>query len=155
MKMKKNVLPRLLPYLKKSKGPLLLALLSALVSVALSLLSPLLVGQGSFELVQEEFAKQVDKRERIAEEASSALEYAFDFMEQAFGEGQEMLVFVTELAMGPASNAFITENGCERYYKYNKDLLLDSRRAELNRQINANLTRDTERGLSVLPQGMQ
>ena len=116
---------------------------------------PLLVGQGSFELVQEEFTKQVDKRERIAEEASSALEYAFDFMEQAFGEGQEMLVFVTELAMGPASNAFITENGCERYYKYNKDLLLDSRRAELNRQINANLTRDTERGLSVLPQGMQ
>ena len=113
------------------------------------------MGQGSFELVQEEFAKQVDKRERIAEEASSALEYAFDFMEQAFGEGQEMLVFVTELAMGLASNAFITENGCERYYKYNKDLLLDSRRAELNRQINANLTRDTERGLSVLPQGMQ
>ena len=52
MKMKKNVLPRLLPYLKKSKGPLLLALLSALVSVALSLLSPLLVGQGIDVIVE-------------------------------------------------------------------------------------------------------
>ncbi|MBQ5754349.1 MAG: ATPase, partial [Oscillospiraceae bacterium] len=115
---------------------------------------PLLVGDGSFELVQEEFAKQVDKRETISEEASAALEHAFDFMEKAFDEGQEMLVFITELAMGPYSNAFITENGCERYYKYNKNLLLDSRRAELNRQISANITRDTERGLSALPLGM-
>ena len=115
---------------------------------------PLLVGEGSFELVQEEFAKQVDKREAIAGEAAAALEHAFDFMEKAFDEGQEMLVFITELAMGPYSNAFITENGCERYYKYNKNLLLDSRRAELNRQINANIARDAERGLSVLPQGM-
>ena len=44
--MKASVLKRLLPYLKKSRLPLVLALLSAFASVALSLLSPLLVGQG-------------------------------------------------------------------------------------------------------------
>ena len=43
---------RLLPYLKKSRGPLLLALVSAFASVALSLLSPLLVGRGIDGLIE-------------------------------------------------------------------------------------------------------
>ena len=43
--MKPPVLSRLLPYLNKSRGPLLLALVSAFASVALGLLSPLLVGR--------------------------------------------------------------------------------------------------------------
>ena len=31
-------------------------------------------------------------------------------------------MFVTELTVDPVSHAFLTENGCERYFKYNKDL---------------------------------
>ena len=50
--MKASVLKRLLPYLKKSRLPLVLALLSAFASVALSLLSPLLVGQGIDVIVE-------------------------------------------------------------------------------------------------------
>ena len=42
--MKKGVVRRLTPYLKRSGLPLVLALLSALCSVGLSLLSPKLVG---------------------------------------------------------------------------------------------------------------
>ena len=54
--MNKSMIVRLLPYLKKSRGPLLLALVSAIISVALSLLSPRLVGQGIDGLI----AGQVD-----------------------------------------------------------------------------------------------
>ena len=58
-------------------------------------------------------------------------------MEQAFEESQEMVVFVTELTLSPAAHAFITETGCERYFQYNKDLLLDHRKAALQRELNA------------------
>ena len=75
--------------------------------------------------------------EKIQEEASAALEAAFDFMEQAFGESQEMVIFVTELTVSPAAHTFITENGCDRYFRYNKDLLLDSRKAALDHELAA------------------
>ena len=47
------------------------------------------------------------------------------------------MVFVTELTLSPAAHAFITETGCERYFQYNKDLLLDHRKAALQRELNA------------------
>ena len=68
---------------------------------------------------------------------AAALEAAFDFMEQAFAESQEMVVFVTELTVNPASHQFLTENGCERYFQYNKDLLLDHRKAALQQELAA------------------
>ena len=58
-------------------------------------------------------------------------------MEQAFAESQEMVVFVTELTVDPVSHAFLTENGCERYFQYNKDLLLDHRKAALQQELAA------------------
>ena len=57
-------------------------------------------------------------------------------MEQAFGEGQEMVVFVTELSIGKYSVWFLRENDCDRYYMYNKNLLFDEREAGLRSQIN-------------------
>ena len=35
------------------------------------------------------------------------------------------------------AHAFLTENGCERYFKYNKDLLLDHRKAALQQELSA------------------
>ena len=77
------------------------------------------------------------EREKAQQTASAALEAAFDFMEQAFAESQEMVVFVTELTVDPVSHAFLTENGCERYFQYNKDLLLDHRKAALQQELSA------------------
>ena len=56
-------------------------------------------------------------------------------MEDAFGEGQEMVVFVTELTMDPDASAFIMENGCEKYFKYNQSLLIGSRRAAILKEL--------------------
>ena len=60
-----------------------------------------------------------------------ALEYAFDFLEKAFENGQEMVVFVTELAIGAESAMFLAEHTCERYMRYNEKLLVGTRKAEL------------------------
>ncbi len=81
------------------------------------------------------FDKQCELRMRTIKKASSALENTFTFMEEAFGEGQEMIVFITELTMDPDASQFITENGCERYFKYNKTLLVGSRRASILKEL--------------------
>ena len=72
------------------------------------------------EAIRADFEAQVSRREQMVEEAAENLECAFDFCETAFGEGQELVVFVTELTINPYSSWFISENGCDRYYKYNK-----------------------------------
>ena len=92
---------------------------------------------GAFGLLRAQFQTLADDREAAQNTASAALEAAFDFMEQAFAESQEMVVFVTELTLSPAAHAFITENGCERYFQYNKDLLLDHRKAALQQELAA------------------
>ena len=92
---------------------------------------------GAFGLLRSQFQTLADDREAAQNTASAALEAAFDFMEQAFAESQEMVVFVTELTLSPAAHAFITENGCERYFQYNKDLLLDHRKAALQQELAA------------------
>ena len=93
--------------------------------------------QPAFDLLRTQFQSLAEERENTQNTASAALEAAFDFMEQAFAESQEMVVFVTELTLSPAAHAFITENGCERYFQYNKDLLLDHRKAALQQELAA------------------
>ena len=93
--------------------------------------------QPAFDLLRTQFQSLAEERENAQNTASAALEAAFDFMEQAFAESQEMVVFVTELTLSPAAPAFITEHGCERYFQYNKDLLLDHRKAALQQELAA------------------
>ena len=52
---------------------------------------------------------------------------AFAFVERAFGESQEMVVFITELNASYFALWFIGENGCDKYYQYNQGLLLGER----------------------------
>ena len=57
-------------------------------------------------------------------------------MEEAFGEGQEMVIFVTELPLDPRLSGFISIYGCDKYFRYNKRLLIGSRRAEILSELN-------------------
>ena len=79
------------------------------------------------EQIRAAFQTSVEEREQRISEAAENLECAFDFCETAFGEGQELVVFVTELTVNRYSAWFIGENGCDRYYKYNKGLLFRER----------------------------
>lgn len=84
-----------------------------------------------FESAKRGFHKQKEKLAQLEEKTAQTLEYAFDFMEHAFENGQEMVVFVTELTMNSESALFLSEHVCERYKQYNEQLLVGTRKAEL------------------------
>lgn len=88
-----------------------------------------------FEPARACFAVQAAARQQAVEEAAEALEAAFDFVENAFERGQEMVVFLTELSLGPVSGPFLTENPCTRFTQYSQDLLLDGQRADILRRL--------------------
>jgi hypothetical protein len=51
-----------------------------------------------------------------------------------------MVVFVTDLTIGIESSAFLSEHPCERYIRYNEQLLIGTRRE----QLLSELARDQE-----------
>ncbi|WP_394523946.1 ATP-binding protein [Lacrimispora sp. JR3] len=91
--------------------------------------------QASWDKLRELFAEETAKYETFLADAGKTLEYAFDFMEAAFMDGQEMVVFVTELNTGYYSVKFLKEYECERYYQYNERLLFKDREDELRTRI--------------------
>ena len=84
-----------------------------------------------FDLARGPFAEAVEELEMREQTASEKLEHAFDFIEAAFADGQELVVFVTELAMDPEAAVFLAENENERFRKYNEQILLGTKKAEL------------------------
>lgn len=88
-----------------------------------------------FDLARKPFEQETKQLECAEAEAGRALENAFDFMEHAFSDGQEMVLFVTELTMGVHSSAYVAEHECQRYHQYNKELMIGTKRAELLSEI--------------------
>lgn len=84
-----------------------------------------------FARAKEIFEAENTDYEALQQKAEQNLNYAFDFMDGAFGNSQEMVVFITELNSSYYSLRFIQEWGCERYYQYNQELLFDEKRKKL------------------------
>lgn len=89
------------------------------------------------EAARAAFEARVQERERLVAQAAGNLECAFDFCEAAFPDGQELVVFVTELTVNQYSAWFIGENGCDRYYKYNRGLLFHERQQGILEEMDA------------------
>ncbi len=85
----------------------------------------------AFSYVKGCFDAQRAKLEKAEEEAGFSLEAAFDFMEEAFGQGEEMVIFVTELAVSKKAASFLAECTCERYLSYSGQLLIGTRKREI------------------------
>ena len=80
-------------------------------------------GEIAFSLLRDWFNGEKQIYDNDFDRASGQLEYAFDFMESAFSGGQELVVFITELNTSSPAVSFLQEYSCERYYRYNKELL--------------------------------
>jgi hypothetical protein len=92
-------------------------------------------GETALEETREWFSLQQDRLDMSLEKAGQMLEYAFDFVEEALGIGQEMVIFVTELNSDPGSIAFLREYECERYYRYNRELLFEEREHSIEERL--------------------
>ena len=98
----------------------------------------------TFAAQKPEFDQKQEQLIREEDAALEELENAFSFMENAFPEGQEMVVFVTELTMGGDSMAFLQDNPCEIYQKYNQKFMVGSKRAELLAELEEGKIRSEE-----------
>ncbi|MFV0465100.1 MAG: ATP-binding protein [Lachnospiraceae bacterium] len=91
--------------------------------------------QGQQNDSKEQFQEQAAWLEQMELEAETMLSQAFNFMEQAFENGQEMVVFVTELTMGAESASFLKDYPNEKYINYNRELLIGTKKAELLKEL--------------------
>ena len=85
--------------------------------------------------LRDTLAARREAQKALAAETSAALENTFAFCEQAFGEGQELLILVTELTANGRSAHFIARNGSEGYYRHNKALLVYERQEAILREL--------------------
>ena len=90
---------------------------------------------GEWDCLKALFDEKRSALEDRMDSTSRQLEHAFDFMEQCFGESQEMVVFITELSCNPHAMWFISENECPRFYRYNKALLFEDREDQVRRRL--------------------
>ena len=94
-------------------------------------------GDSAFSLLKDNFNDKVSRSKEADMKMLNALEKAFDFVERAFGDDNEMLLLVTELTVNRSAARFIADNGCDKYYRYNKKLMLNERSKNLREEIEA------------------
>lgn len=79
-------------------------------------------------------AEVADHKENIAR-VKGQLKHLFSFADEVFGDGQEMLILVTELTVRYYCAKFITKFGCDEYFKHNQNLMFYERKKELLTEI--------------------
>ena len=88
-------------------------------------------------LIRERFAAETAERERLGAETGGFFDCAFRYLEEALGESQELVIFVTEVTAGYDTSWFVENFGCEAYYRHNRELLFDQTRSRIRREIEA------------------
>ena len=121
--------------LTREEEKTMLRVIETLERFSAGLKGELFIGDAAFDEVRAMFNRETDALTSMLTQTSAVLENAFRFLEDAFGESQEMVVFVTELNANYYGTWFIRENGCDLYYRYNKGLLFDERQQEIVRQM--------------------
>lgn len=89
----------------------------------------------AFEMIKISFDAEVAAMKEEVTKLTTRLHNMFDFAAQAFEEGNEMLVLVTELTVGDMTSRYISMFGCEDYHKYNKLLMVSDRQQEMRDEI--------------------
>lgn len=85
----------------------------------------------AFNKLKSSFAYMISSAKAQSEISGKKLSNAFKFLEDVFSEGQEILIFVTELTISYYGAKFISKYGCEEYYRHNKELLFYERQQEI------------------------
>lgn len=87
--------------------------------------------ESAYTIVKKEYNNRVKGLSKQAQAVKKKLSNMFRFSEEVFGEGQEILIIVTDLTANYNSARFISEFGCEEYFKHNKELLFYERQKEI------------------------
>lgn len=88
-------------------------------------------GEAAFGLIKSRFDANIGVMKKEAEDIKNKLSNLFAFVEKIFGDGNEMLILVTDLTVNYNSAKFISQKGCKEYFKYNKKFQLYERQQEI------------------------
>ncbi len=91
----------------------------------------------AMDAVRERFGGEVARRKALAEEAGRLMDNAFRFLETTFGQGQELVIFVTEITAGYDTSWYVETFGCDAYFRHNRELLFDDTRHRIREEIAA------------------
>lgn len=88
-----------------------------------------------FAEIEKTYKKEVAQLKDSIKETSDALENSFEFIEEAYEGDQEMVLFVTELTVRTHCSYYVSRYDSDKYFKYNKELLLEERKIDLKEKI--------------------
>ena len=91
----------------------------------------------AMEAVRSWFGGEVEKRKTLGADTGAMFDNTFRFLEQTFGQGQELVIFVTEVTAGYDTSWFVENFGCDAYFRHNKELLFDDTRHRIREEIAA------------------
>lgn len=94
-------------------------------------------GKEAFDLLKEAFDQRTMQLKNRTKRTEDRLENLFAFVENAFAEGNEMLILVTELTVNNDSARFISQFGSPAYERHNRELMLSERQNSLQGEIEA------------------
>ena len=86
------------------------------------------------EQIGERFGNVCRLRNEKLKETKKMLEQAFSFLEECFGEGQELLLFETGLTGDDRCSIFISQYGCPSYFKHCELLLYSKKENEMRKE---------------------
>lgn len=82
-------------------------------------------------IIKDLYSDWIKQDQKKAEIVKEYMDNMLTFGEDVFGEGQEILIIVTEMTLNKYISRFIGRFGCDSYYKNNKQLMFYEREQEI------------------------
>ncbi len=92
-------------------------------------------GEEAFAFIKTKYDACVAGMRRETEKVQGEMSSLFAFVEEAFAQGNELLILVTELTVDRSSAEFIATFGSPDYQRHNQELMLSERSDDIRAQI--------------------
>ena len=90
--------------------------------------------EADFSFIKDCFRVKEEEWQQEVEKTGKMLSNALNFLGNTFGEGQELLLFLSELTKSPYALSFLSDVGNETYSRYNQYLLLKDKQKALQEE---------------------
>ena len=88
-----------------------------------------------FDCIKQSYMEKLSAMKEKQEQTGAKLHNLFCFVEEAFADGNELLLLVTNLTVGADSAEYLSNFGSEDYLKHNSKLLLSERGEDIRVRI--------------------
>ena len=94
-------------------------------------------GPAAFERIREEYTRAVSQMKQNAQTAEQHLNHLFAFVDDVFGQGNEMLLLTTNLSVNRDTVRFLSSHHCDSYFRFAKKYEIYDRGEALSRELDA------------------